>query len=363
VANAAQADSCPFVLDEATHPVESDALAALGRAIALTDAFTSAHSPAPEVGGEPPHVSPDGPASSLGASPQADDDAIARWFRKLAATLTDEGWSGVLRPQPWGNGPDERRHAEPWLAVTLALAGWTHSAHQGVIPPWHVRPDVVPELVDVVLEWTRGVDGDLWFTRLTSVRGEEPQVAEALRARFTEPDSRGFSTVHRQGTTAERRARFSSYGHLTLEERSSLPLEQRMADLRSVWADWTARVDRSATTGDVGPGHPSWFLELARRDTKLPTSYYPHGRHLDDRRVPDACVEQVLTQAHLDAANDLSDWRVEEVAAGRFLVAHPRPSRWFLSAPPGESGTRVDPEILAKAREDFGPMVLTGGDL
>src|SRR4051812_35777178 len=58
-------------------------------------------------------------------------------------------------------------------------------------------------------------------------RDEEPRVAEALRARLTERNSRGFATVHRQGMAAERRGRFCSYVHLTLEERSSLPLEQR----------------------------------------------------------------------------------------------------------------------------------------
>lgn len=363
VANAADADTCPFVLSHATHPVESDALAALGRAIQLTNAIVTAQSPGLYVGAENPHVSPRGPASSLQGSLLIDNDAIARWFVILAATLTNDGWSGVLLPQKWADRPDERPHAEPWIAVTLALAGWHHDAHQVVVPLWHTRPDIVPQLVDLVLEWTRGVDGELWITRLVPVRGEEPQVAEALRARLTEPDSRGFSTVHRQGPAAERRARFSSYGHLTLEERSSAPLEQRLARLRSAWAGWAPQVDRSATTGDVGPAHPSWFLELARRNVKLPKSYYPHSRRLDDQRVPDPCAEQVLTQAHLDAANNLDGWRVEEVAAGRFLVAHPQPSRWFVPASHGERGTRVDPETLAQARQDFGSMVMTEGDL
>ena len=79
--------------------------------------------------------------------------------------------------------------------------------------------------------------------------------------------------------------------------------------------------------------------------------------------MPDACAEQVLTRAHLDAAADLGDWQVEEVEEDRFLVAHPQPSRWFVPAPPGESGTRVDPQVLARARADFGPMVLSATDL
>jgi hypothetical protein len=120
-------------------------------------------------------------------------------------------------------------------------------------------------------------------------------------------------------------------------------------------------VDHARTTGNVEEGHPSWTVELGRR--KLDRSYYPHGRHLDDRRVPDACVEQVLTGAHLDAARDLSRWRVKEVATDRYVVTHPEPSRWFLPAPDGRPGTRVDPDVLARARDDFGAMILSARDL
>jgi hypothetical protein len=167
--------------------------------------------------------------------------------------------------------------------------------------------------------------------------------------------------VHRQGIDADRRVRFSSYGHVTLEERSSLPLPERLAALRPAWQPWAARVDHARTTGDVGGSNPSWQVELGRR--KLDRSYYPHGRHLDDRRVPDACVEQVLTGAHLDAARDLSRWQVEEVATERYVVTHPEPSSWFLPAPDGRPGTRVDPDVLDRARDDFGAMILGPRDL
>ena len=229
VANGINADTCPFVFSAAMHPVEGDALAALGRAIELTDAFLAVHAPDLDLGGEPPHVSPDGVAASVAGGPHVDGDDIARWFLTLAGTLSAQGWSGVLLPQRWGDRPDERTYADPWLAVTLALSGWAHREREVVVPPWHVDPDLAPRLVDAVLEWTRGIGGDLWFTRVTPVRGEEPGVAQALLAQLSEPTSRGASIVHRQGATAERRARFSSYGHLTLEERSSAPLDHRLA--------------------------------------------------------------------------------------------------------------------------------------
>jgi hypothetical protein len=79
--------------------------------------------------------------------------------------------------------------------------------------------------------------------------------------------------------------------------------------------------------------------------------------------VPDACVQQVLTRAHLDAAADLSRWDVEELAPNRYVVTHPEPSRWFLPDPEGRQGTRVDPDVLDRARDDFGAMILGARDL
>jgi hypothetical protein len=362
LANAAGADSCPFVLAEAAHPHDTDALGALGSAIEETHARVRRVDPGFDpAGAERPHVSPNGPASLFGLYDELDDERIAWWFRQLAHTLSERGWSGVLLPQRWEDRPEDRLHGEPWLVVTLALDGWAHREHQVVVPPWTVDPSLVPELVDLAMAWTGGVDGALWFTRISSARGGPRAVAEALRARFVEPGSRGFSTVHRQGPERERRVRFSSYGHVTLEERSGLPLPDRLAALRTAWQPWASRVDQARTTGDVGDGHPSWTVELGRR--KLDTSYYPHGRHLDDRRVPDACVQQVLTGAHLDAADDLSRWRVEALAPDRYVVTHPEPSRWFLPAPDGRQGTRVDPDVLDQARDDFGAMILSARDL
>lgn len=361
VANARGADSCPFVLSDATHPWQTDALAALDSAITATDDRITSADPGFGAGAESPHVSPNGPASLFGLYDDLDVERIAWWFEQLASTLTERGWSGALLPQRWDDRPEERSFGEPWLVVTLALSGWAHRERHVVVPPWTVDPGLIPDLVDLAMEWTAGVEGVLWFTRISSARGEPGAVADALRARFVEPGSRGFSTVHRQGTGAERRVRFSSYGHLTLEERSNLPLEDRLVALRSAWQPWATRVDHARTTGDVGAGHPSWRVELGRR--KLDTSYYPHGRHLDDRRVPDACVQQVLTGAHLDAAADLSRWHVDDVAPDRYVVTHPEPSRWFLPAPEGRQGTRVDADVLARAREDFGAMILGDDDL
>ena len=357
--SARSSDTAEFRFSEASHPRRADALDALARAIDRTNASIAALDADLPFGGAPPHVSPGGPAFSLSGADVVDDERIAWWFTRVASALTEAGWTGVLRPQP-SEWPEARPHGDPWIAVTMALTG--PPPGRGLRRPGEVPAELIPGLTDLTLDWTGAIEGALWFIRVTPVKGDESGVRAALSARLRDHEST-FATVHRQDVGAERRVKFSSYGHVTLEERSSLPLEQRLALLRAAWLPWSARLDRSATTGEVGPSHPSRFVERGRRDRKLLQSYYPHGRHLDHRRVPDACVEQLLTQDHLAAARDLSAWKVDEVAPGRFLVAHPDPSRWSLPAPPGEHGTRVDPEVLVAAREDFGDMILSERDL
>lgn len=366
VANALDVDSCPFVFAEASHARETDSLGALATAIAYVDTHAPDPDPDYDVGGEAPYLSPAGPASRLGGN-MGEDDRVAQWFVQLASALTEMGWSGALRPLRWEDRPEYRPDAAIWVAVTLCFAGWVDRAHQVVVPPWDVDPTRVPDVVDLMMEWTSGIDGDLWFTRHGSVRGAEPDVRRALEARLAE-GSRPFAAVHRQGTSAERRATLSMWGHVMLEERSTLTLGDRLATLRSATLPWASRLDHSFTTSERGGGLNGWTVEQGRGE--LNRSYYPHGRHLDDHRVPDACVEQVLTGKHLAAANDLSHWQVDEVAKDRYLVSHPHPSDWFLPTPPDQRQwpdsnpeTHVDPQTLTQAREDFGAMILQDSDL
>lgn len=74
-------------------------------------------------------------------------------------------------------------------------------------------------------------------------------------------------------------------------------------------------------------------------------------RHLWASYVPAPHGVQLLTNAHLDRAHDLSGWLLDEVAPGRWLVTHPDREAWLTPEP--------DPELVAEATADFGAMVLT----
>ena len=79
--------------------------------------------------------------------------------------------------------------------------------------------------------------------------------------------------------------------------------------------------------------------------------------------APDAFAVQVLTDAHLDRAHDMRDWVVEELAPGRHLVTARDLEHWLATPPPHpENQYRMSPpppHVTAKARADFGEMLLT----
>jgi hypothetical protein len=70
------------------------------------------------------------------------------------------------------------------------------------------------------------------------------------------------------------------------------------------------------------------------------------------RYVLDAHGAQVLTRHHLDRAHDLSAWSVTEIAPDRFLVQATDLAPWWDTLTP-------DPAVLARARVDFGDMIMT----
>jgi hypothetical protein len=61
---------------------------------------------------------------------------------------------------------------------------------------------------------------------------------------------------------------------------------------------------------------------------------------------------QVLRSRHLDRARDLSEWAVTPLGHDRHLVEATDLDSWFAHETP-------DPDLLTKARHDFGAMILT----
>ena len=75
---------------------------------------------------------------------------------------------------------------------------------------------------------------------------------------------------------------------------------------------------------------------------------------------PDPCGIQILTDEHLAKAHDLSSWSVTELDPHHWLVAAKELGPWYSNFRPRNPYIHhCDPDTLARARHDFGDMVLT----
>lgn len=106
---------------------------------------------------------------------------------------------------------------------------------------------------------------------------------------------------------------------------------------------------------------------------------WPHWDDIDHARVqmyrpllasfvPDAHGIQLLTDAHLDHAHDLTNWDITPLSGGRHLVAAKDLEAWFQPIPGPNVNDPVvrptdllpaDPDLIAEARADFGDMIIT----
>lgn len=98
-------------------------------------------------------------------------------------------------------------------------------------------------------------------------------------------------------------------------------------------------------------------------------SHVRYNRPLLTSFVPDAFGIQLLTDAHLERAHDLTNWDITPLAGGRHLVAARDLEAWFgpihaggQNEHGGYARDRLLPDdlaLVAKARADFGGMILT----
>jgi hypothetical protein len=109
------------------------------------------------------------------------------------------------------------------------------------------------------------------------------------------------------------------------------------------------RPDR-ALAGGLG------WMANNRSEPYVDDSLWQSNRHMWSCLVPDAHGCQLVTRQHLERARDLSAWSVTEVAADRFLVQSTDLAPWWDTSTP-------DPDTLARARSDFGDMIMTRADI
>lgn len=311
---------------------------------------------------------------------QLEDQGSQNPARGEGWVLTKSGWTGVLVNAHtiddglewlelftaiWGAGLSGRilgaspssnpnRAREPDLVAYLAyttgdLAALPRSER---IPLWFVEDGLTRYLADRAVTWayTRGCRQFLmrdpeWWVEPVGLE-HSLALAEGIK-RYT------FCMIQDRDTTikAERIAEFRPQG----------TARYRLVDPT---ADWAARLDRVREVLRWSP--PNTDLGFIRHEVGPSSGWdcyhqpWPYvtedkiryNRPLLASFVPDANGIQLLTDAHLERAHDLSRWEIHDLGAGRHLVQWPDLAAWYSTPNP-------DPATLAQAREDFAGMILT----
>jgi hypothetical protein len=313
--------------------------------------------------------SPKGPVLSV--SGRLGSETILGWLEAFEAELAKTGVEGTVRTvsQRWPDwwAPFQRlygvRRAYPTLIGGLRILSYPPLSDPAGMQV-HVSPDVVERLAGPLVGWAAGLADSAAFASISTTGSalEQPGLEEWLSGSVQH--SVGVTQLHFvvAGQPAARTVCFAQRGQIVVQgAEAERPWQDVVDDLRSHLLREAASMDvahlRNAMISidgwnlldypEITPGHAPPNLEARE---------YLENRHLWDRTVLDAHGVQLLTTAHLERANDLSGWDVEEVGQDRYLVQAVDLHPWFAADAP-------DPQVLAQARSDFGDMIISWLDV
>ncbi|HEY4377564.1 MAG TPA: hypothetical protein VGM93_10410, partial [Acidimicrobiales bacterium] len=291
-----------------------------------------------------------------------DDDHLKAWLSDLASRLEIKDVSGTLQGLTPSHYPGwiYPGPASPRLPPCPSMvASWTSDFEDAARRPdrgrgWLVDPSATARISDVSAAWAREGGPDIVLRRdiFTFRVIDQSIIAETLR--------RGVSAAGAAGALCsldrERRGRYVALSVPADTELQvlgvSLEWRDSIDDLRSVARALADLADQIF----IRPAFPlaaGWGrLREVQRLPGLSSSDVYDNRHLLSGYVPDAHGIQVLRDAHLAKAHDLSRWNVTDLGHGRHLVEAPDLEPWYSQPLP-------DPETVVRAREDFGAMILT----
>jgi len=246
---------------------------------------------------------------------------------------------------------------EPW--------GWIESPEGERMPPhrWRVGPETTDMLVRHACTWGEVPDPEIYLSQgMSVVRATAPQLPDALTYGIVHERRSSVLSVRAEPL----RGASVSFAHseqviYLLED----PTLDAHAEIDALIGAMTLRPELVdlAVIAFVGAIPYDWTSLEAKgfHYPELQGGHWERVRHLWNRYVPDAHAVQLLTTAHLEHASDLSDWNITEVAPDRYLVQARDLTPWI---DPANYQNMLDrrlpaPEVLVKARADFGGMITT----
>jgi hypothetical protein len=302
------------------------------------------------VGTQGPWPGPNGPVILLDAGDAADRTA---WLTPYAAALEAAGWHGRLStwtqewlPRAFGRSTNS--------LITGFVALELRERFEVMAPRWSVDSSVTRAFLADAVEWA-GHDDAAAYVALgrLSLRRDRDDAGVLLAEGIELAGFAGVTYVDEAGGRAGR-CFASSVGSVVLQRDDSAvqPVDGARA-MRELLLRHAEHLDLAFLRV-----HSGWVHGWVDLDSAQPTLAHIEEYHLRLNRdlwssyVPDAHGIQVLTDAHLERAADLSSWEVVELPAGRHLVQARDLAPWFEPGPP-------PPEVLAVARREFGDMLLT----
>jgi hypothetical protein len=302
-------------------------------------------------------------------------DDLKAWLQKFAAALENRELTGeiTLSPQAWAPWFEERtRWPRPVAIVGYRLDepwGWVETPKGECMPPhrWRVGPETTDMLVRHACTWGDVPDSEIYLRQgMSVVRATAPQLPDALTYGIVHEHYSSVLSVRAEPL----RGASVSFAHseqviYLLED----PALDAQAEIDALIGAMTLRPELVdlAVIAFVG-AIPSDWTSLEGSGLHYPErqgGHWERVRHLWNRYVPDAHAVQLLTTAHLEHASDLSDWNITEVAPDRYLVQARDLTPWI---DPANYQNMLDrrlpaPEVLVKARADFGGMITTSKTL
>ncbi|WP_427004233.1 hypothetical protein [Pseudarthrobacter sp. H2] len=298
-----------------------------------------------------------GPVALMGRA--GPEEGVRAWLDSFARHLQALGMTGKVTAAPQAFFPEWMSgEAKPPRQLTAFVSYRTNDLalldadEQRRV--WHVPAALTAKIADAGAAWGRFDGADVYLRRnIHQARSKNPDVGPALA------DAAAKFAMARVAYLRPQAGRvvWASLG--TLGRACYAVMDDTVS-----WRDRLAQVVRAMTAfpGDtdlafVQHSHvnTSSWAELSDGRPPLPhVKEYQvrYNRHLNGQYIADAHGLQLLTDAHLTHANDLSEWIIEPLGGGKHLVQAKDLEPWYASIDP-------DPETLAKARADFGGMLLT----
>ena len=281
---------------------------------------------------------------------------VEEWIQRLVDNLTAAGVSGVLTGArgsgrvPWAIGIEDHpfKFSASMCHQPLPVDGRPRLS-------WGAAPELKSAVVKHALDWAlEGADPVKVWNRV-SLR-VDPAAAAAMTEFAMDAGSVVGVSGYNKSRQRVRRMNFFIPAVIELSEPCLDPLS------------WHEVVDGLRSEILTAPRDNLMLSQISPHGwgtrTAASGNGYIHDRHTMQRSpdvyaewIPDPCGIQILTQAHLAKASDLSGWSLTKLDPNHWLVEANDLAAWY--ATPIGPFDQHRPDLVEKARTDFGDMILT----